>query len=433
MVHKTGKTCNVIDQEPLDAVSNEQLFTKPSDAEAAIIGVYRQLTSMAFYYVMYADLPTKNTVGTALNRQFEQMNNLLVLDDNPHFETIWNDHFLLINRANVVITRVPEIPGIDEQKRDEIVAEARFLRAFAYFNLVRSFGDVPLITTPTTSPDVAALQVPRDPKDEVYTQIFEDLDFAKASLPESFSSALASKGRATKAAAFALGTRIHLFRKEYPLVVSDADVVIASRGSVLTVPYAQLFLSKNSAESIFEINFDSQIQNALATNFLPPSLGGTRVVLVNPDILNAYEEGDLRKDATFGFANNADYVKKYSRGNTRDDNVIVFRLAEVLLSKAEALAEISYPDQEAIDLLNEVRRRAGLGTVDPADLDAFRTALYNDRRLELSYEGHEWFDLVRTNRLGVVLGISDPNKSIWPVPAAEILRNPNLKPQNPGY
>ena len=145
------------------------------------------------------------------------------------------------------------------------------------------------------------------------------------------------------------------------------------------------------------------------------------------------EEGDLRKDATFGFADNADYVKKYSRGNTRDDNVIVFRLAEVLLSKAEALAEISYPDQEAIDLLNEVRRRAGLGTVDPADLDAFRTALYNDRRLELSYEGHEWFDLVRTNRLGVVLGISDPNKSIWPVPAAEILRNPNLKPQNPGY
>ena len=113
--------------------------------------------------------------------------------------------------------------------------------------------------------------------------------------------------------------------------------------------------------------------------------------------------------------------------------MIVFRLAEVLLSKAEALAEISYPNQEAIDLLNEVRRRAGLGTVNPADLDAFRTALYNDRRLELSYEGHEWFDLVRTNRLGVVLGISDPNKSIWPVPAAEILRNPNLKPQNPGY
>lgn len=426
-------SCNVIDQEPLDAVSNEQLFTRPSDAEAAIIGVYRQLTAMAFYYVMYADLPTKNTVGTALNRQFEQMNNLLVLDDNPHFETIWNDHYLLINRANVVIARVPEIPGLNEQKRDEVVAEARFLRAFAYFSLVRSFGDVPLITIPTTSPDIAALQVPRNPTDQVYAQIFEDLDFAKASLPESFPTALASKGRATKAAAFALGARIHLFRKEYPQVVSDADIVITSRGSELTLPYAELFLSKNSAESILEINFDPQLQNALATNFLPASLGGTRVVLVNPDIFNAYEDGDLRKDATFGFANNANYVKKYSRGNTRDDNVILFRLAEVLLSKAEALAEISYPNQDAIDLLNEVRSRAGLADINPADLDAFRIALYKERRLELCYEGHEWFDLVRTNRLGVVLGITDINKSIWPVPAAEILRNPNLKPQNPGY
>src|SRR5688572_17135038 len=148
-------SCNVIDQEPLDAVSNEQLFTRPSDAEAAIIGVYRQLTTMAFYYVMYADLPTKNTVGTALNRQFEQMNNLLVLDDNPHFETIWTDHYLLINRANVVIARVPEIPGLSEEKRDQLVAEARLLRAFAYFSLVRSFRDVALVTARTTSPDVA--------------------------------------------------------------------------------------------------------------------------------------------------------------------------------------------------------------------------------------------------------------------------------------
>jgi hypothetical protein len=230
-----------------------------------------------------------------------------------------------------------------------------------------------------------------------------------------------------------LETRIHLFRKEYAEVVSDANEVITLRGSELTVPYADLFLTKNSAESIFEINFDSQIQNTLATNFLPASLGGTRVVMVNDDIYNAYEAGDLRKAATFGFANSANYVKKYSRGNTRDDNVIVLRLAEVLLNKAEALAEISYPNQEAVDLLNEVRERAGLADIDPADIGAFRTAIYKDRRLELAYEGHEWYDLVRTDRLDDVLGITDVNKSIWPVPAAEILRNPNLKPQNPGY
>lgn len=171
----------------------------------------------------------------------------------------------------------------------------------------------------------------------------------------------------------------------------------------------------------------------MATNFVPSSLGGTRSVEVNADIFNAYENGDLRKEATFGFANNGNYMKKYFRANTRDDNVILFRLAEILLNKAEALAETSYPNQTAVDLLNEVRKRAGLDAINPANLEAFRAAVYKERRLELCYEGHEWYDIVRTDRLKSVLGITDPNKRIWPVPAAEISRNPNLLPQNPGY
>lgn len=428
-----GISCNVIDQEPLDAVSNEQLFVRPSDAEAAIIGVYRQLAELGFNYVVFPELPTKNTVGTALNRQFEQMNNLLFLDDNGWYETYWNQHFVLINRANVVIARVPEIPGMDEQKKNEVLAEARFLRAFAYFNLVRNYGDVPLITSPTTSPDISALQVSRNPVAQVYTQIFEDLNFAKTNLPESFPTAIATKARATKNAAYSLGTRIHLFRKEYAQAIQDANRVTGSRGSTLTIPYQSLFSNKNSAESIMEINYDPQLQNNLATTFLPGSLGGNRVIEVNPDIYNAYEAGDLRKDATFGFANNGNYMRKYFRATSRDDNVILFRLAEVLLSKAEALAETSYPNQEAIDLLNEVRKRAGLGAISPANLAEFRTAIYKERRLELCFEGHEWFDLVRTGRLTSVLGITDLNKAIFPVPAGEILRNPNLLPQNPGY
>ncbi|HSI75974.1 MAG TPA: RagB/SusD family nutrient uptake outer membrane protein [Lunatimonas sp.] len=426
-------SCDVINQEPLDSVSNAQLCVRPSDADAAIIGVYRQLADLGLNYVVFPELPTKNTLGTALNRQFEQMNNLLFLDDNPWYETLWNQHFLLLNRANVVIERVPEIPGLAEQKRNEVVAEARFLRAFAYFSLVRYFGQVPLITTPTTSPDIPSLQVSRNSVAEIYSQIFEDLDFAKNNLPVAFGSNLATKARATRDAAFALGTRIYLFRKEYAQAVNDADRVISSKGSELTIPYVSLYENKNSEESIMEINYDPQLQNAIATNFLPGTLGGNWVIEVNPDILNAYEEGDARKEATFGEASGRNYMKKYFRGNTRDDNVILFRLAEVLLSKAEAMAELGYPNTDAVDLLNEVRSRAGLDPIMPATLQDFRTAIYKERRLELSYEGHEWFDLVRTDRLASVMGITDPNKSILPVPAGEILRNPNLAPQNPGY
>lgn len=157
---------------------------------------------------------------------------------------------------------------------------------------------------------------------------------------------------------------------------------------------------------------------------------------IHPDILSAYEDGDLRKAATFGFADKEEYVKKYTRRAGGDDNIIIFRLAEVILSKAEAEAEMSYPNSVALDLLNQVRSRAGLKALTVADLPtitAFRKQIYNDRRLELVYEGHSWFDLVRTDRIGEVLGITDANKKIWPIPSVEILRNENLLPQNPGY
>ncbi|MES3018267.1 MAG: RagB/SusD family nutrient uptake outer membrane protein [Bacteroidota bacterium] len=431
-IYLTVASCDVTEQEPIDAVSTQELFVRPSDAEAAIVGTYRHLANTGLNYIVFAELPTKNTVGNALNRQFEQMNNLIFVADNSQFGILWDQQYVLVNSANVVIAKVPGIPGMTDAAKNAIVAEARFLRAFTYFNLVRYFGSVPLITNPTESPDVAALQIPRTPTDAIYKQILEDLDFAKLNLPETHAG-LGRTARATKAAAFALGARIHLHRKSWALAIADANQVISRRGEALTVAYANLFLTKNAAESIFEINYDTQLQNNLATTFLPASLSGTRTIQINPNLVAAYEAADARKDATIGFANADNYLKKYSRGGTKDDNIIVLRLAEVLLAKAEALAETSYPSADALKLLNEVRRRAGLGAISPVDIAAFRTALYKERRLELSFEGHEWFDIVRTGRLQQVLGITDVNKSIWPVPSAEIARNPKLLPQNPGY
>jgi len=431
-LYLTVSSCDVTNQEPIDSVSAQVLFTRESDAEAAIIGTYRHMANLGPNYIFFAELPTKNSKGNALNRQFEQLNNLIIVADNSQFTGLWDQQYVLINSANVVIKNVPKIPGMADEAKNSVIAEARFLRAFTYFNLVRYFGAVPLVTEPTESPDVAALQISRTPVANVYTQILADLDFAKLNLPETFTG-LGRTARATKAAAFALGARIHLTRKNYALAIADANQVASRRGETLNVAYANLFLTKNSAESIFEINYDTQLQNNLATTFLPGSLSGTRTIEVNNDIFNAYEVGDLRKDATYGFANAANFMKKYSRGGTRDDNIIVFRNAEVMLTKAEALAETSYPSVDALRLLNEVRRRAGLGAINPATLAAFRTALYKERRLELCFEGHEWHDIVRTGRLQAVLGITDPNKSIWPVPSVELSRNPKLEPQNPGY
>lgn len=425
--------CNVIDQEPVDAVSNQRLFTRGSDAEPAIIGAYEAVARLGQNYVLMAEIPTKNVRGNALNRQFEQMNNLLFLDDNGFYNNLWRENYLLVSRVNVIISKVPGIEDLSLENKNRILAEARFLRAFAYFNLVRYFGNVPLITEPTTSADLGALQVSRDPINVIYEQIFSDLEFAKLQLPVNFSTTLASKARATKAAAYALATRIHLFRKEYELVLSNSAEVIALRGRTLTNSYLSLYSDRNTAESIWEINYDNIVTNTMARTFLPGALGGVRMLEANPDIIGAYEVGDLRRNVTIGMQAGEPFINKYTRANAGSDNIIVLRLAEVLLSRAEALAELSFPSQEAEELMNEVRRRAGLNPLNLSDKNNFMSQLYKERRLELCYEGHEWFDLVRTKRLASVLGISDSNKQIWPVPAVELLRNPNLLPQNPGY
>lgn len=429
--------CNVIDQEPIDSVSNQQLFTKGADAQAAIIGAYKGVLDNGFNYMVMAELPTKNVKGNALNRQFEQINNLQFLDDNGYYNQLWTQNYLIINRVNTIIARVPGIedPTFSATQKSQILAEARMIRAFAYFNLIRYFADVPLIVGPTSSPDLPSLQISRDNMNQVYTQVFEDLEIAIRDLPESYSSALQTKGRATKAAANALATRIYLFRKEYDKVISAADAVL-SKKSTLNNTYAALFEDKNADESIWELQYDNLNPNTIAASYLPPSLGGTRMIEVNPDIVDQYEAGDLRKAATIGTASDGQYVKKYTRRVSRDDNFILFRLAEVILSKAEALAETSYPNPTALSLLNQIRTRAGLPSLtetDVPDLASFQTKLFKERRLELCYEGHSWFDIVRTDRLESELGLTDPKYKLWPVPAVEILRNPNLLPQNPGY
>ncbi|ODS80946.1 MAG: hypothetical protein ABS46_12910 [Cytophagaceae bacterium SCN 52-12] len=429
--------CDVIDQEPVDAVSNEQLFTKGADAQAAIIGAYKGVLDNGFNYMVMAELPTKNVKGNALNRQFEQINNLQFLDDNGYYNQLWTQNYLIINRVNVILQRVPGIedPSFSATQKAQILAEARMLRAHAYFNLIRYFSDVPLITEPTASPDLPSLQVSRDNASLIYDQVFEDLEIARRDLPESYSSALQTKGRVTKAAAHALAVRIFLFRKEYDKAIAAADDILQKK-STLNNTYAALFEDKNADESIWELQYDNLNPNTIASTYLPPSLGGTRMIEVNPDIVAAYEAGDLRKAATIGLAGTEQYVKKYTRRVSRDDNFIIFRLAEVLLSKAEALAETSYPNPAALSLLNQIRTRAGLAVLtaaDVPDLASFRERLYKERRLELSYEGHSWFDLVRTDRIGSELGLTDPKYKLWPVPAVEILRNPNLLPQNPGY
>jgi hypothetical protein len=432
--------CNVIDHDPVAAISPNQLFTNLDDAQAAVYGAYAALLNPGYIggrFTALPEVPTKNTTATTANDAFNRLNKLLFDTNNEAFDMIWKDIYTGINRVNLIIEKLPSLPLHNlsaTTKKEQLLAEARFLRAFHYFNLIQLFGDVPLITSYYVVANVEELKVARSSTDSIYELIFNDLEFAETNLPTTYTTLKENKGRATTLTAKALLTRIFLYQKKYKESSAKANEILQRATSSLP-SYSSLSTEQLTNEAIWEIQFNDLSRNDLVYYYLPTTLGGRGWLTPSEDLLNAYEQGDLRKEATVRLHNDQYYVHKYFRINTGTDNIIIFRLAEILLSRAEALAEVSYPNDESINLLNIIRIRAGLSLLtigNLPDIESFRQAVWKERRLELAFEGHEWHDLVRTNRLSTVMGLTDPNKYIFPLPEAERRRNQKLS-QNPGY
>jgi hypothetical protein len=348
---------------------------------------------------------------------------------------MWHTLYRGIDRANNVLDKVPAIEDPAFTDKARIIAEARFLRALHYFDLVRLWGGVPLILAPTTLAD-QSLNVSRASVGEVYQQILADLDAAEPDLPE------AASGRATKSAVKALKSRIALFRGDYPTAGALAAEIVASNRFSLVPNYRALFDTKNSAESIFEVQFDNVNGNSLAFYNYPVTLGGRNEVGprgLGSTLEAAYEPGDLRKNASIspgglvvdGRTIPAGVNIKYYRPGTGEDNVHLIRFAEVLLTHAEALARQGQLTESLVSL-NKVRTRAGLEELETENQQELIDAILKERRVELAMEGHRWFDLVRTGQAQTVLGITDANKLLFPIPQRELINNPNME-QNPGY
>lgn len=367
----------------------------------------------------------------------------------------WNKFFVSINRVNNILAKVPAIqdPSINAV-RDRILGEAYFLRAFNYFFLTRLWGAVPLVLEPTISLNVD-LKVSRVPAEVVLDQIVADLKEAESKLPVSYSANLDTRGRATKGAAQALLARVYLWKSSYnktnewQSVVDYTTKVIASPVYSLApgASYASIFTAKNTAESIWELqyNYNNQELNTLVRLFIPRSTkvqtGGEQILIPSKKIENAFVNGDLRKAGAIFYSDslstykNVRSVAKYQGtivGASRfsDSNFIILRLADVILMKAEAQAQLGKVT-EAIDLLNTIRKRAGLPNTTATTKEAVLIAIEEERFIELCFEGHRWYDLLRTGRVKAVLNTD--KKALLPVHINDILINPNLLPQNPGY
>ncbi|MDR7129345.1 hypothetical protein J2X69_001682 [Algoriphagus sp. 4150] len=344
----------------------------------------------------------------------------------------WRLDYLIIARTNQILALIDEVE-FDQDAKDNLKGQTLFLRAYAYFELVRYFGSVPLHLTPVNTREEAAL--PLSDEAEVYAQIIADLEAAVPLLPLKSQQEL---GRVTQGAARTLLANVYINLEQW----ADAENVlkpVVTGGEYSLIPsYGMAFSdnasNKNNAESVFEVQF-LEGADGLNGNFIyqmlprpllaeelveitgtsnPQQLDGEGNNIPTPDIIAAYEEGDLREDASIGYVFLSSsfredkvypyikkYAKKHSQHNNTGTNFPIYRYSEVLLFMAEVLNEQG-KDGEARNYLNQVRDRAGLGPVNSSGTD-LREAIFRERRVELAFENKRWFDIQRTDRIQEII------------------------------
>ena len=477
---------NILEPEPQGQIGLNDLFSTEENAITAINGLYERLPGI-YGSPMLRLVNMSSDDGWTWRNELET--DIYIVEQNfGTSRTVWTNFYTTLTRANTVIDNIPNVPWTSDELKNASEGQAKFLRAFSYFNLVRLYGGVPMITTTINSPEDAAL--PRSSVADVYGLIKGDLTQAMTLLPTSYSGGNGlEEGRATKYAAQVLMAYVHLELEEWSEASSVASSLLGS-GSLL--PYADNFngSNENSSGTFFELQYTGAGPGASSSQnrwYLPPGINnGPATALPTNDDLNgtgggpssggglvqAFEPGDIRKDitiSTYGLANFIDptqpdgslyYVNKYYNAsvlpNESSWNVPLYRYSDALLIAAEALNEQNYvADGPAFTNLNDVRTHAGLGALTSADLAdqaAFRTAVRQERRLEFAYEYKRYFDL---NRWGILestiqpqltfLGLNFPSAKatphpitgkdyyLYPIPDVEFINNANLGEQNPGY
>lgn len=460
-----------LEEDPKNLVSTGNYYNTEQDAIAAVNSIYAYLGSYdasrgntaGVYHSTFwitqglaSDEMLNNQLGAP---QYDQLATFSHNADNAALLEIWQIHYKTIYLANIAIDRIPSI-NMDSALRTRLVNEAKFLRGLLYFNLVRMFGEIPLVVSEGAPLNPEAAAVP-----DIYDQIIVDLSEAE-SLP---SDGAIQEGRATSGAAKGVLAKVYLRMGEYQLAADKAKEVIDSGQYDIWDDFDETFdiSSRGGQEAVFSVGFGDgggaisfwevgQFNVRLLPAALSREVDGVSNTqgwqIAVPDLYNAYEEEDERQEATFitsftgsdGTLINLDniYIDKYwdreadpTAGGSFND-FPVLRYSDILLTYAEAQARLNN-FSEANDYLNMVRERAGLDEVSISSMDGFVDVILSERRKEFVAEGMRWFDLTRLGRLEqAVQEAKDINVAsqyyLFPIPQRERDVNPNL-PQNQGY
>ena len=498
--------CSDLEENAVSQLEPDERSVSQETVETTIAGAYGHLDARAFMSralglvtMLRSDMVDIGNPSTNADRiehdQFTvSANNPLILNISNPERSFWPRLYQMVRGANETLGELELLDDVDPAVRDEIVARARFIRAFAYYHLVRLFGDIPYLDENTTTAEASV--APRTPVDDVYTNIIADLEFAKEFLLDSRD----NRAIPGKAAASAYLASVYLTRGEYQMAFDEATDIINNAGRynlALEPDYRNIFHAvntDNSLEPIFVIDFvgtnindESRDYLAAFTGFFGQATyypsGGWSVMVPAQRVFDEWDDRDYRKEVNFddtamdnsgneltfsqfssldGRNANRPHISKYTAmagdlpiantaGRDSHSNYQLMRYAEVLLIAAEAAAELGNTS-EAARYVNMIRERArngngsGAPSAIPADLSSATVAdVLEERRLELAFEQKRWYDIVRRRMGPEVFGPNgfeqeqlgtqnfDPARDyLLPIPPFEIDNNPALT-QNPGY
>lgn len=463
-----------LDLEPYGVGLTKNFYKTPEDVTLAINGAYFPMKRTCDVFdgdYGIASVGTDEVMkgGSSASDQpaLTQIETYNVDGNNPSLYTRWTQNYQGIFYVNTFFENVDNVEGVDEDLKNRLLGEAYFLRAYYYFDLVKLFGDVPLMLN-TLQVDEFNTQT-KNPASEIYAQVIKDFETAIPLLPNKSEYAASDMGRATKGAAIGMLVRVSAYLKNMQDVKKYAEDLFAlNEYTIEGVPYASIFQpeGENGANSIFEVQFHSSEDNGwrkgqgnlIATAFGPRAnslgRGGWGFNQAKQELLDEFETGDPRKDATFYEVPEQPYgsgwfIRKYSYApysnyqfpavggaSNGPHNWRVLRLADVYLMYAEATYALGDEDT-AREYVNKVRARAR-GENNDILPDVANTvtgqnlldAIYHERRVELAVEGLRRYDIIRQDLATDILapkGFAVGTDEIFPVPQSEIDLNPNLK------
>ncbi|GAB2777883.1 RagB/SusD family nutrient uptake outer membrane protein [Rhabdobacter roseus] len=470
-----GCSDSFLDLRPITSPSSDNYYLTPQDFLTAVNAAYGGLRNagLANSDYRFGDMTTDVTFSNGANClggdcDFDNFN--LFATGTAAANQInnrWSSAYRGIARTNIILDRIDAIT-MDATLKNRYKGEALFLRAYYYYTLVTTFGDVPLVINEVASVE-DSYQYGRESAAKVFAQIEQDLKTAAGYLPATYANA--EKGRATSGAANGMLGRVLLFQRKFAEALPVLKTVIDSKTFSLLPNYANVFAANNgnNAEILFSVQYAKGgigQGNNFTTSFIPQGSGnviqlggGAGANQPTNDIVAAYEAGDTRKAASLatsytlnGREIQYNYIRKFidpamTAVNESGTDWPVLRYADILLMYAECLNETGQT-AEALPYINQVRARAGLPPLAAMAQAELRLALEHERMVEFAFEGLRFYDLVRTNRLvpvmneyfrknnllldGKLIQITENNR-LFPIPQIEIDANPTRITQNPGY